>query len=220
MKKVLRVFVLVLVLAVLLFAAMALIKGMDREYEYERSGYQSNDFSTLCLSSPYTKNSADLAAFALYAWENGWGYVWGTFGDVLSQSALADREARYPAAITPYKEFIEENWLGYRAADCSGLIKAYGWYEPGIGINYGANGFPDYDADSMFANAQERGDIDTIPEIPGLAVWCSGHIGIYIGGGVVVEAMGTEYGVVKTSLSGYTGSRWTHWLKLEGITYP
>ena len=219
MKKIIRVFALIILLALAAVIALKLTDA-QREYEYERSGMQSNDFSALVLSSPDTKSSADLTAFAIHAWENGWGYVWGTFGDVLDKSALADRVARYPSALGPHLDFITENWLGYRAADCSGLIKAYGWYEPGVGINYGANGFPDWDANTMFENAQESGPIDSIPEIPGLAVWCDGHIGIYIGGGIIVEAMGTEYGVVKTELSGYTGSRWTHWLKLEGINYP
>ena len=49
---------------------------------------------------------------------------------------------------------------------------------------------PDIGADTMYANATEKGTIDTIPEIPGLAVWHEGHIGIYIGGGKVIEAMG------------------------------
>lgn len=220
MRKIIRTFVVLVLFAAIILTGAVIIPQMERDYKYERSGSKSNDFSTLALSQPYTKNSADLVAFVLHAWENGWGYVWGTFGDVLDESALADRALRYPNSVAPHMDFIMENWLGYRAADCSGLIKAYGWYEPGIGINYGANGYPDWDANTMYENAQESGPIDSIPEIPGIAVWCDGHIGIYIGGGIIVEAMGTEYGVVKTELDGYTGSRWTHWLKLEGITYP
>ena len=38
----------------------------------------------------------------------------------------------------------------------------------------------------------------------------------YIGGGQVVEAMGTKYGVVKTELA---GRGWTHWLKIPYINY-
>ncbi len=68
----------------------------------------------------------------------------------------------------------------------------------------------------MYENAVEKGTIDTMPEIPGLAVWHEGHIGIYIGNGEVVETMGTKYGVVRTQLA---GSRWTHWLKVPYITY-
>ena len=55
-----------------------------------------------------------------------------------------------------------------------------------------------------------------MPDIPGLAVWHEGHIGVYIGGGQVIEAMGTRYGVVKTELASRS---WTHWLKVPYIRY-
>ena len=69
---------------------------------------------------------------------------------------------------------------------------------------------------SSYHSATVSGTIDTIPETPGLAVWHDGHIGVYIGNGEVVEAMGTRYGVVKTKLE---GARWTHWLKIPYISY-
>ena len=47
-------------------------------------------------------------------------------------------------------------------------------------------------------------------------MWHEGHIGIYIGDGKVIEAMGTKYGVVETELA---GRGWTHWLKVPYITY-
>lgn len=68
----------------------------------------------------------------------------------------------------------------------------------------------------MYYTATESGTIDTIPEIPGLAVWHSGHIGVYIGNGEVIQAMGTRYGVVKTALG---ESGWTHWMKIAYINY-
>lgn len=68
----------------------------------------------------------------------------------------------------------------------------------------------------MYYNASEKGSISTIPEIPGLAVWKSGHIGIYIGNGQVIHASGTMIGVIQSPL-GETG--WTHWLKIPYITY-
>ena len=55
-----------------------------------------------------------------------------------------------------------------------------------------------------------------MPDTPGLAVWKSGHIGVYIGNGEVIEAMDTRYGVVKTKLQ---GRGWTHWLEVPGIKY-
>lgn len=55
-----------------------------------------------------------------------------------------------------------------------------------------------------------------MPDTPGLAVWKQGHIGVYIGNGEVIEAMGTKYGVVKTQLE---GRGWTHWLEIPYINY-
>ena len=60
------------------------------------------------------------------------------------------------------------------------------------------------------------GEISSIPDTPGLAVCMSGHIGIYIGNGEVIEAKSNHDGVVKTQLS--EGS-WTYWMQLPGITY-
>jgi uncharacterized protein YycO len=75
---------------------------------------------------------------------------------------------------------------------------------------------PDVGADQMYNNATVKGDISTIPDIPGLAVWHEGHIGVYIGNGEVIEAMGTKYGVVKTKLADRS---WTAWLEVPYISY-
>ena len=60
------------------------------------------------------------------------------------------------------------------------------------------------------------GDISTMPEVPGLMLWKSGHAGVYIGGGYAIEAMGTRKGVVKTEVS---GRGWQGWGKLPYINY-
>lgn len=166
---------------------------------------------------PTTKNNLDLVQWAIWAEDRGWGYVWGTYGEVFDQALYEYKLDQYPEEVGRYAEFIETNWLGGRTADCVGLIKGYGWLNPETQeIEYGTNGMADVGADQMYENATEKGSIDSMPEIPGLAVWHSGHIGIYIGDGEVIEAMGTRYGVVKTQLS---DSRWTHWLKVPYITY-
>ena len=81
---------------------------------------------------------------------------------------------------------------------------------------FDTNGMPDIGADTMFNNATEKGTLDTLPEIPGLALWHSGHIGIYIGGGKVIHAANTHAGVI---ISDVSGSGFTHWLKIPYITY-
>ena len=166
---------------------------------------------------PTTKNNLDLVQWAIWAEDRGWGYVWGTYGEVFDQTLYEYKLNQYPEEVGRYAAFIETNWLGGRTADCVGLIKGYGWLNPETQeIEYGTNGMADVGADQMYENATEKGSIDSMPEIPGLAVWHSGHIGIYIGNGEVIEAMGTRYGVVRTQLS---DSRWTHWLKIPYITY-
>ena len=58
--------------------------------------------------------------------------------------------------------------------------------------------------------------MESIPEIPGLMLWKKGHVGIYIGNGYAIEAMGTKKGVVKTKIS---DRGWQAWCKLPYIEY-
>lgn len=169
-------------------------------------------------TDPTTKNSTDLVMWAEFAHAKGWGYVWGTYGDVLDSDLFEYKKTQYPDEVGGKAEYIEATWLGGRTADCVGLIKGYGWFEPTTTNNiiYATNGMPDIGADDMYNNATEKGTIDTIPEIPGLAVWHEGHIGIYIGNGEVIHAANTNAGVIKTPIG---DSGWTHWLKIPYITY-
>ena len=170
------------------------------------------------LTDPATKNAEDLVIYVTHAWESGWGYVWGTYGNVLTESLLASKLRQYPDGVGKYESVIRDQWLGGRTADCVGLIKGYGWLDPDtLTIRYGTNGMPDIGADAMYKTAAVKGGMATMPDTPGLAVWKSGHIGVYIGGGEVIEAMGTKYGVVKTQLSERT---WTAWLEIPYIQYP
>ena len=158
-----------------------------------------------------------MVAYAIHAWESGWGYVWGTYGNILSESRLDSMVAQYPDGVGSYEDFIRENWVGRRTTDCMGLIKGYGWLDSDtLEIVYGTNGMPDVNADTCYAQAKVKGPMSTMPDTPGLAVWHSGHIGVYIGNGEVVEAMGTKYGVVKTKLE---ERNWTAWLEVPYIQY-
>jgi len=159
------------------------------------------------------KTNIGLVEHAKKAFAEGWGYVYGTIGQVLTESVLKQKQVQYPNNINQYLDFIKSNWLGKRTVDCVGLIKSYLWWNGG-NIKYDAK--TDISANGAYEKATEKGDIKTIPEIPGLCVRFPGHIGIYIGNGEVIESRGTKYGVVKTKLK---DRPWTHWLKYPGIEY-
>ena len=167
--------------------------------DYESGGSAPIELDVSMLTDPTTKNAADLVTYVTNAWNSGWGYVWGTYGQVLTPELLQYKLTQYPDGVGKYADFIRA-WLSTDT----------------MTIDYGTHGMPDIGANEMFYNATRRGGIDTMPDTPGLAVWKSGHIGVYIGNGEVVEAMGTKYGVVKTQLE---GRGWTHWLEVPGIEY-
>ena len=106
------------------------------------------------------KNNLGLVQWAIQAHENGWGYVYGTYGNVLTESILQDRASVFGGEVTSYMDFIRSNWLGKRTADCVGLIKGYGWYDSKSGkITVGSNGMADVGANGMFENAKVKGTI-------------------------------------------------------------
>ncbi len=163
------------------------------------------------------KNNLDLVKWAQMAYDNKWGYVWGSHGNVLTANELKRLEKTFGSHVTDKEEYIKSHWLGRRTSDCVGLIKGYGWYdETSETIKYGTNGMKDVTADGMFNAAVEKGPISTMPDIPGIAVWHQGHIGVYIGNGYVIYAANTYDGVIKTPI---TSSGWTHWLKVPYINY-
>lgn len=163
------------------------------------------------------KNNLDLVKWAQMAYDNKWGYVWGSHGDVLTSSELKRLKKVFGANVTDKEDYIKSHWLGRRTSDCVGLIKGYGWYDETSGIiKYGTNEMKDVTANGMFDAAVEKGPISTMPDIPGIAVWHQGHIGVYIGNGYVIHAANTYDGVIKTPI---TSSGWTHWLKVPYINY-
>ena len=110
--------------------------------------------------------------------------------------------------------------------------KGYQWTNGGQGViesigtdrtfssKYGGHGCPDKSANGMFSYAKSKGcawgTMDTLPEVPGIALRFDGHVGVYIGGGYAVEERGFNYGCVKTKVS---SRKWTHWYQLPFVDY-
>lgn len=186
------------------------------------TGYADRSTLIRNLKSSDGKTNIGLTNFAINALDVGSGYIYGAYGQDVTMAFLKQQQSRFftdsDANLTNSEiNFIYETYGGKPAFDCIGLIKAYEWIDEDTGIiRYQSNGFRDVGADGMFRSAVIFGEISSIPDTPGLAVCMSGHIGIYIGNGEVIEAKSNHDGVVKTQLS--EGS-WTYWMQLPGITY-
>lgn len=156
-------------------------------------------------------------------------YWYGTTVVKCTTDLYTRKKAQYPAHYTSsrtaqYNRDIANNKV---CADCIGLLKGYFWTNGGEGVfegnfknSYQSNGCPDRSANGFFSYAKSQGmdwgTIDTIPEIPGIAVRYDGHVGYYIGNGRVIEERGFKYGCVETALA---GRGWLNWYKIPGIKY-
>lgn len=161
-------------------------------------------------------NNKGLVNHCKMAYREKWGYVWGTFGQVLTSGLLKVKADQYPDDVGNQIPFIRTAWLNKRVADCVGLIKSYMWWDNG-GIIY--HPVTDVSANTMFARATKKGLIANMPNVPGICVWKRGHIGVYVGEGFVIESHGTRYGVVTSPLKGSAATPWTHWLECPYILY-
>lgn len=90
------------------------------------------------------------------------------------------------------------------AVDCSGLIYSYaGGYRVG---------------DAQTFNSDYRGSMSGgIPNIHGLGLYQPGHVGVYVGNGMAVDARGDDYGVCYESVWSHG---WTQYFKVPGVSYP
>lgn len=91
----------------------------------------------------------------------------------------------------------------YGAVDCSGLIYMYS----GTGSR----------CDMMGSSYETGSTAYGIPNIHGLGLYEPGHVGVYVGGGMAVDARSEGYGVVYQSAY---SKGWTNWFKVAGVSYP
>lgn len=139
-------------------------------------------------------------------------YWYGTFGQIATEALYKSKKKQYPDQYIP-SDFPSQ--YGQRVHDCVGLIKGYLWSESTTSApKY--NAAQDVSANGMRSKCTKKGSISSIPEVPGVLVFHDGHVGVYIGGGYVIEARGHKYGVVKTKLK---DRPWTSWGYCPYITY-
>lgn len=185
----------------------------------------------------YLMTSAELCAKAVDIADNyktsymlgPWG--WPATSKMITRATTQGSNAKTNRQWLPQANAIKDKGFLF---DCVGLIKGILWGWKGDmsrtygGAWYACNGVPDYDAKKMIDCCREVStDFSTI--VPAEAVWMDGHIGVYVGGGVVVEATPKWKGGVQRStcanvsanlISGTAGSRrWTKHGKLPWVDY-
>ena len=147
-------------------------------------------------------------------------YWWGTFGQTANAGLLAAKRQQYPGYYTA-GDFPAQ--FGQKVHDCVGLIKGYLWCDtPDSEPIYKAA--QDVAVSGLYMVCSENGSIDTMHDIPGVCVFMRdmSHVGVYVGGGYVVEATGHARGVVKTKLAGRGWGLWgkPRWISYEATATP
>jgi hypothetical protein len=160
-------------------------------------------------------------------------YVMGCFGAPMTKT----NKTRYCSNHTYNKQATRTKMIQAASADtfgfdCVNLIKGVLWGWCGDkkktygGAKYNTNGVPDTNADGMIKLCKNVTTDFSKIEV-GEAVWCSGHIGVYIGDGLAVECTPSWKNKVQITAvknigakSGYNARKWTTHGKLPWIEYP
>lgn len=152
----------------------------------------------------------------------GLGYVYGSFGQVITIDFLKQVDRMYGVSMGDgyyhrngdYTKGRCGKWIGKVAYDCSGLIKAGRKELTGV--------WQDLSAQGTYDTCAQKGRLSSVL-LPGTAVFIYQsnknrmvHVGIYVGNGEVIEARGADYGVVVTKLS---SRAWTHYGTFKWLSY-
>lgn len=90
------------------------------------------------------------------------------------------------------------------AVDCSGLIYSY-------------NGVGGIRTDMLAASSEWGYVSNGIPRIHGLGLHHPGHVGVYVGNGMAIDARSSYYDMCYESVDSLN---WVEWFKISGVSYP
>lgn len=176
----------------------------------------------------------DLIAKFQYALDNKWGYILGTWHTKWTQ-ALQNQKISYMVNKFGANWKSDENakkdknytaaaygsrWIERYVTDCSGLFY-WAFKELGGYMYHGSNTmWNKYCINKGKLVNGKRSDGEELK--PGTAVFVlkngsdRSHVGLYIGDGKVIEASGTQTGVIITQI---TNKKWAEWGELKGVEY-
>lgn len=147
----------------------------------------------------------ELAAYAIS--KIGMPYFYGAkmvYG-ALTEAFMKQMHTSYPSIVTNsyMTKARGKGQVGKINVDCSGLIGGY------RKVNIGSA--------QLYQQAYTRMPISKVNDFAiGTVLWKSGHVGVYIGDGYVVEAKGINYGVIKSKVA---STKWVYGLTFSDISY-
>lgn len=163
-------------------------------------------------------NARDVLDWIWYAYNNKFGYIWGTCWITWTQ-------ARQNAATREMTVKYGSQWIGHTVCDCAGLLRG-AMKKVGEDIHAGSNLIFDCDL-SAHGRLKSGKRTDGKDLLPATAVFTGeteadhGHVGMYVGNGtdgngIVIEAAGTRQGVIQSKI---TDKKWTWWGTLKKVDY-
>lgn len=167
-----------------------------------------------------TISPVDLIEKFKYALDNKWGYIWGTAGVLWTEA----KQKALEKTTDPDREsgrLYGSKWIGHTVADCSGLF-SWAFDKLGSYMYHGSDTmWNKYCVNKGELRKGKRTDGKTLK--PGTAVFTynkvkdnRGHVGLYVGDGLVIEAAGTKQGVITSKV---TASKWVEWGELKYVNY-
>ena len=152
------------------------------------------------------------------AMDEHWGYIWGTAGEAWTDAKQKELEKTTDSSLAQGRKYGSK-WIGHAVADCSGLF-SWAFRKLGGTMYHGSDTmYRKYCVNKGELNKGKRTDQGTLKPGTAVFVWNGSnysHVGLYVGDGIVIEAMGTIKGVTTTKVS---AGKWTHWGELTGVDY-
>lgn len=179
------------------------------------------------MGANYAKVPAKKVVEGFYKMLNEkWGYIWGEYGRVWTAANQAALEKKYNSNPSKYSDYeygakYGKKWIDKHVTDCSGAFKRV-LQDNGSDIFHGSNTM--WNVWNSAKGELKNGKRTDGQELkPGTAVYTynkntgrRGHVGCYVGGGVVIEAEGTIKGVIESKI---TNKKWVEWGELKVVDY-
>ena len=147
-----------------------------------------------------------------------WGYIWGTAGEAWTEAKQKVLEKTTDENRAQGRAYGSK-WTGHTVADYRGLF-SWAFKKLGGYMYHGSDTmYKKYCTDKGELKKGKRTDRGTLKPGTAVFVWNGStysHVGLYIGGNTVIEAMSTINGVTTSRV---TAGKWTHWGELSGVDY-